>query len=229
MSVTNAAATQSLAAADSKAAGAPAAAAMTDRARLCAPSCVAALYVDPKGVYAGLDGVEVWDEARDARKYAGPWPVVAHPPCSTWGRFQTGSDGGCFAAALIAVRQFGGVIEHPEGSRAWRAFGLRLPDRRGGWVCADQYGGWTCCVEQGHYGHRARKATWLYAYGAYRPWLIWGPSVASIKPRPGRDLDRETRTGAVQRMCHRERAATPIAFCNLLLGMARSVESRAAA
>ena len=39
---------------------------------------VAALYVEPDGPYAGLDGVEVWDEARDARTYAGPQPVVAH-------------------------------------------------------------------------------------------------------------------------------------------------------
>ena len=30
---------------------------------------VAALYVDGAGVYAGLEGVEVWDEARDARLY----------------------------------------------------------------------------------------------------------------------------------------------------------------
>src|SRR5258708_3804871 len=47
---------------------------------------VAALYVDPNGVYASLPGVEVWDEARDARLYAGPWPVVAHPPCARWCR-----------------------------------------------------------------------------------------------------------------------------------------------
>lgn len=26
---------------------------------------IAALYVDPRGAYAGLDGVEVWDEARE--------------------------------------------------------------------------------------------------------------------------------------------------------------------
>jgi hypothetical protein len=45
---------------------------------------VAALYVDPAGVYAGLDDVDLWDEKRDARLYAGPWSVVAHPPCKSW-------------------------------------------------------------------------------------------------------------------------------------------------
>ena len=38
-----------------------------------------------------------------------------------------GEDGGCFAAALESVRSFGGVLEHPEGSRAWGVFGLKLP------------------------------------------------------------------------------------------------------
>lgn len=45
---------------------------------------VAALYVETNGVYADLPDVELWDEARDARLYAGPWPVVAHPPCGRW-------------------------------------------------------------------------------------------------------------------------------------------------
>jgi hypothetical protein len=61
------------------------------------------------------------------------------------------------------VRAFGGVLEHPEASHAWRRFGLLPPPRNGGWVAAGDMIGWTCCVEQGHYGHRARKATWLYA------------------------------------------------------------------
>jgi len=51
-----------------------------------AQSRMAALFVDPNGVYAGLPDVDVWDEARDARLYAGPWPVVAHPPCARWGQ-----------------------------------------------------------------------------------------------------------------------------------------------
>src|SRR6478609_11904694 len=136
-------------------------------------SMIAALYVEKDGAYFGLPGVDPWDEARDARKYAGPHPIVAHPPCQRWGRFwhgstrkphqfQLGDDGGCFAAALASVRKWGGVLEHPAHSSAWRAFWLSEP-HRAGWSVADDFGGWTCQVEQGHYGHRARKATWLYA------------------------------------------------------------------
>jgi hypothetical protein len=104
---------------------------------------IAALYVEPGGAYYGLPGVDPWDQARDARLYAGPWPVVAHPPCERWGRFWHGSprnphqfklgdDGGCFALALAAVRRFGGVLEHPADSHAFKAFGLNVPPRSGG-------------------------------------------------------------------------------------------------
>jgi hypothetical protein len=153
---------------------------------------VAALFVARGGCYWGLPGVDAWDEARDARKYAGPWPVICHPPCARWGRYwhggpsakvrrTKGDDGGCFASALGAVRTWGGVLEHPADSAAWGAFGLIRPPRSGGWVVADWCGGWTCCVEQGHYGHRARKATWLYAVGVDLQLLKWGPSAARVR------------------------------------------------
>jgi hypothetical protein len=142
-----------------------------------------------------------------------------------------GDDGGCFASALGSVRKFGGVLEHPEASAAWRAFGLVAPPRAGGWVAAGDMVGWTCCVEQGHYGHRARKATWLYACGVRRlPSLRWGASVgdridagyhsaeerraASANTRSQRDFGKLTK---------RERIATPIPFRDMLLGIARSV------
>ena len=148
---------------------------------------IAALYVQADGCYAGLPGVDLWPEARDARNYVGPWPVVAHPDCKRWGRYAKGSprkpnryyvgdDKGCFAHALWAARTFGGVIEHPAGSDAWGWYGLAVPPAGGGWVKADNFGGWTCCVEQGHYGHFARKPTWLLAYLVDLPDLVWGPA-----------------------------------------------------
>lgn len=188
---------------------------------------IAALYVATGGCYFGLLDVDPWDERRDARLYAGPWPVVAHPPCERWGcwsGFDAGEDGGCFSSALSSVRRFGGVIEHPEASGAWPAFNLTAPPRSGGWIAAGDGTGWTCCVEQGHYGHRARKATWLYANGVDLVDLKWGPSVAMIGPRPGRDPIRERRIGAVQRMCRSERRRTPVPFRDLLLSMVRSAE-----
>lgn len=200
---------------------------------------IAALYVEPGGVYCGLDSVDPWDETRDARQYAGPWPVVAHPPCERWGRFWHGSprkphqfklgdDGGCFDAALYAVRRWGGVLEHPADSHAWAAFELRRPPRGGGWVSADNYGGATCYVEQGHYGHMARKATWLYACGVDLPELRWGRLPQRLDPkmveRHGYEYAR--RKGLVSMIGGKNkkaiRNATPPAFRDVLLRIAAS-------
>ena len=195
---------------------------------------IAALYVQPKGVYAGMTDVDAWDEARDARTYHGPWPVVAHPPCERWCRmaplvqkvhgYVVGDDGGCFASALAAVRKWGGVLEHPESSYAWRFHGLNAPPKSGCWVAADFVGGWTCCVEQGHYGHRARKATWLYAYGVELPTLQWGKSSATAYVTDGGGDVKQRRSGNVdatrKRLSAREASATPPRFAELLLNIA---------
>ena len=201
---------------------------------------IAALYVERGGAYGGLEGVEPWDQARDARLYAGPWPVVAHPPCQRWGRYwhgsprkphqyEKGADGGCFAAALGAVRAWGGVLEHPKDSHAWEHFGLVKPPRAGGWVRADAAGGWTCCVDQGHYGHFSRKATWLYAVGIERPELRWGPSEQRLPEwmveRYG--YEKARRIGVMAMVGGKDktriREATPLKFRDVLLAMARSV------
>lgn len=202
---------------------------------------IAALFVENGGCYFGLPNVDPWDETRDARLYNGPWPVVAHPPCQRWGRYwgggpmlhgtdrqrKLGDDQGCFASALCAVRNWGGVLEHPEGSHAWRAFHLNLPTRNGGWVVADSEGGWTCSIEQGWFGHRARKATWLYAAHVCLPQLPWGSAPGDfVRLEPGahstEERRRKIKTGACQRLSAKQRAATPIAFRNILISMAVS-------
>jgi hypothetical protein len=144
---------------------------------------IAALYVQTDGVYYGLPEVDPWDEARDARLYTGPHPVVAHPPCARWSRLagftefrfglKRGEDGGCFASALNAVHTFGGVLEHPAYSSAWSEFGLPRPVVRSGWTLSLD-GGASCYVEQGRYGLPVKKATWLYAYGVELADLRWG-------------------------------------------------------
>lgn len=150
---------------------------------------IAALYVTKSGPYFGMEGVDPWDETRDARLYAGPDPVVAHPPCQRWCRFakgiekthgyKVGDDGGCFEAALHAVRTYGGVLEHPAGSLAWDAFDLPKPTSSAGWTFSAFDIGASCYVEQGRYGHPMRKATWLYVFSTELFGLRWGASTTS--------------------------------------------------
>ena len=201
---------------------------------------IAALFVAGAGCYFGVPGVEPWDEGRDARKYEGPHPVIAHPPCQRWGRYwfggpsvrerkKLGDDDGCFSSALASVRRWGGVLEHPAGSHAWRVHGLKAP-RRGGWFPADASGGMSCQVEQGHYGHRARKATWLYSFGCKLPSLEWGASESIVRLDDGfhsaderaRARGARSENDAIGRMGHRERLATPLQFRDLLIGIAET-------
>ena len=188
---------------------------------------VAALFVQTDGVYFGLDGVDPWDEKRDARLYAGPHPVVAHPPCNVWGQLApvnearygkpVGHDGGSFAAALEAVEAFGGVLEHPAYTLAWHAFDLDRP-RRDSWQPSRR--GWVTEVSQSAYGHKARKRTWLYYVGDTEPpALDWrdvkGEAVIGGGINSGECQSRP-------KIEKREASRTPEAFRDLLLDLARN-------
>ena len=203
---------------------------------------IAALYVATQGSYYGLENVDPWDEERDARQYDGPHPVIAHPPCQRWGkmwfgspayvartgiRHKKGDDGGCFKSALDAVRKWGGVLEHPANSHAWEHFGLKKPPRQGGWIDADEHGR-TCCVEQGRYGHYARKPTWLYAVLPVFPDLEWGIGERNI-PQWAIDkygLNYCIKVGELAfrggGKDNKHRIGTPLPFRDLLIGMAES-------
>lgn len=189
----------------------------------------AALFVQPDGCYANLPNVDAWPESRDARLYAGPLPVVAHPPCQLWGAManvnfarwggehnRPGNDAGCFASALDSVRKFGGVLEHPAKSRAFAAHGLPAP-RGIGWQ-RTACGGWVCEVWQSAYGHRANKATWLYYVGKNPPApLIWD------RPTGTHQIgfrDQRAKASNKPTLGKREANATPIEFRDQLLQLA---------
>jgi hypothetical protein len=195
---------------------------------------VAALYVEKDGPYFGLSDVDPWDASRDARRYDGPHPVVAHPPCNKWCMLapvnaarwgmEIGADDGCFAAALAAVRRWGGVLEHPAYTLAWAHHGLPKP-RRGSWQRSLLDDGWVTEVSQVAYGCPARKRTWLYLIGEPVA-LDWSepPAYGVIGGgiHSGQSAGRPKIEDDVS-------SATPDAFRDVLLGLARSARSEAVA
>jgi hypothetical protein len=95
------------------------------------------------------------------------------------------------------------------------------------------YGGWTCCVEQGRYGHYARKPTLIYAVGCELPELDWGISEPRLDPavveRMG--LKRAKRLGEVGARGggtdSSARIHTPAEFRDLLISIARTARQPA--
>ena len=197
---------------------------------LCSHS-LAALFVQPDGCYANLPFVDAWPESRDARRYDGNLPVVAHPPCQLWGNLaavnykryggehnRPGNDGGCFAAAVAHVRRCGGVLEHPRSSKAFAAHDITPPQGMG-WQRAF-CGGWVCEVWQSAYGHLANKATWLYYYGQNPPMeLDWrrivGTHQVAYPPKEG-TASRNSKKPALTR---KQANATPEPFRDAMIAL----------
>lgn len=125
---------------------------------------VAVLFAREDSNYKQIPCCDVWDIERDARKYTGSFPVVAHPPCRAWGRLRhfakpRHDEKELALFAIEQVRKYGGVLEHPESSQLWPVAQLPWPGHY------DQFGGWTLPVHQFWFGHRAQKKTWLYIVG----------------------------------------------------------------
>ncbi len=186
---------------------------------------VAALYVDPLGVYPSL--VENWwDEHKDARTYGGILPIVAHPPCGPWSTMRhlhtRPQDAALGPLAVDQVRKWGGVLEQPANSRLWAAKSLPAP--RG--PESDAWG-FSVQVDQVSWGHVARKTTWLYMVG-----IDWQQVINGIRfggtPTHWCSGSRNAPRGPVPegiKVCSaQQRNRTPIAFANWLLDLAATAK-----
>lgn len=125
---------------------------------------IAVLFARSDSIYKTIPGCDVWDAERDARRWPGGAPVVAHPPCRAWGTLRglakpRPGEKDLAIWAIAQVRKFGGVLEHPKRSTLWPVCGLPS----GGQI--DSFGGWTLPIFQSSFGHRAEKATLLYVVG----------------------------------------------------------------
>ncbi|MFA7238710.1 MAG: hypothetical protein WC091_01250 [Sulfuricellaceae bacterium] len=125
---------------------------------------VAVLFARADSIYKTLPQCDVWDAERDARRWPGGCPVVAHPPCRAWGQLRhlakpRPDEKALALFAVDQVRQYGGVLEHPKQSTLWPVAGLPRPGER------DGYGGWTLPIHQYWFGHRSDKPSLLYIVG----------------------------------------------------------------
>ena len=181
---------------------------------------VAVLFARADSVYKTLAGVDVWDEARDARLWPGGAPLVAHPPCRLWAKLRQFAKASnpvmekqLARDAVRRVQHFGGVLEHPKESTLWLDMGLPWPGR-----APDEFGGWTAEVRQCDWGHKAEKRTWLYIVGCHPddlpPLPARGEPTGCIKPQRGvaRTLKIVTKS---------EREHTPPELAQWLVDLAR--------
>lgn len=183
---------------------------------------IAALFVRKDSIYKMLPDVDCYDIDRDALTFPGGMPVVAHPPCRTWGHlkaFATKAPAGEHELgpwAVEQVRKWGGVLEHPKGSGLFAFCGCPLPGGR-----RDTFGGWTIEVDQFNWGHKARKRTWLYIVGhpcSYLPpatYRLGTPTHCIGRPGGPRKPDQ------IPCVQHWEREATPPDFARWLVEVAR--------
>ena len=217
---------------------------------------IAALYIDPRGPYPAIEGVECWDESRDARLYSGPHHVIAHPPCGPWGRLRhlyRGNEHDCAPHAVEQVREFGGVLEHPAGSKLWETCGLPLPirtyvDCQGGSMSGylvggqsvgndgsfplDVHGGYTIELDQCEWGHVARKRTWIYLVGVPREALEAPPYpgrtpthwISGGRGREGKKAKTTPVPPGIKVCSAQQRRRTPREFAEYLVRLARAVK-----
>jgi len=160
----------------------------------------------------------VWDETRDATRWPGGAPVIAHPPCAQWARLRKfareNQETKAHALyALAQVRRWTGVLEHPIGSTLWSAAKLPRPGE------LDDHGGFTLVVDQFWFGHPAQKRTWLYVCGIAPadvppiPFKLGYPT-HFIKPS-------RARRGSAPTTGRRFREGTPPDFAQWLIELAR--------
>lgn len=188
---------------------------------------VAALFVRRDSIYKTMPGVDCYDIDRDARTFPGGMPIVAHPPCRTWGKLKH------FAMApehehelgiwaVERVRDNGGVVEHPEGSSLFKVTGCAVP-----FGLPDEYGGIVIVVDQFNWGHACRKRTLLYIVGFSGDLKLKyknGSPTHVITSMTGKKISKEDRMKLPNykpELGRNKRDITPPEFAEFLVSIAR--------
>jgi hypothetical protein len=178
------------------------------------------LFARQDSIYKQL-GCDVYDIDRDARNFPGGKAGVYHPPCRGWGQLEHFAkprpDEKELAVWSVAqIRKYGGVLEHPRGSKLWKHLDLPTGNK------TDEYGGYSLSVNQSWWDHRAEKKTLLYIVGCERSELPQMPLkfdaieyvVAPSKNNHGKGIKSITK---------KEREQTPVEFAKWLIEIVQKI------
>ena len=169
------------------------------------------LFCEINSVYKKLK-CDTYDINRNALTWAGGCPAIYHPPCRLWSRLRKLSTADVNEKYLAVwsvrmVRLFKGVLEHPAGSSLWSCCNLPKPGE------IDEFGGYTIEVDQYHFGHLARKRTWLYIVGL--PFNSRALYYRKIPGKPKYALD--PKTSGTKDLPERYRSYTPKLFAKYIV------------
>ena len=179
---------------------------------------VSALFVLEDSIYKNL-GIDCYDINRNALSFPLTNPVIAHPPCRSWGKLShfcnyDHKEHQLALWAIRVIRRCGGVLEHPATSRLFKYY-LPSPGH------TDIYGGFSFCVDQFWFGHKARKKTLLYVCGC-NPTDIprYNLSFDSVLYVCGRNHNLNKSTIRKKEISRKERSQTPVDFARYLISIA---------
>lgn len=156
-------------------------------------------------VYSQFPQADCYSRTRDAWLCQARRPIIAHPPCRFWSRWNLRASApisvlinelllGMHCVRL--VQQYGGILEQPAHSRLWTAANLPWPNQP-----AQKDQPFSVCIDQAEYGHPCSKMTWLYLVGIKPSQLTWsGFQLANPRRRQLRDLTPGQRSATPPRL-----------------------------
>ena len=180
-------------------------------------------FVADKSYYRLLPDLDLYDLRRNALSTVSNAPAIYHPPCRSWGRlrhFAKTPSGEHWLAvwAILRMWRYGGVLEHPAGSKLWSLMGLAYPGRG-----YDLHGGFSVSLNQSWFGYPAKKNTWLYVVGCDISDL---PEMPLCFNAITKTVSGSKNRNVLKELSHSERSRTTLQFNEYLISVLNTIKSK---
>ena len=180
-------------------------------------------FVADNSYYRLLPGLDLFDLRRNALSTVSNAPAIYHPPCRSWGRlrqFAKTPSGEHWLAvwAVLRMWRYGGVLEHPAGSKLWSLMGLAYPGRG-----YDLHGGFSVSLNQSWFGYPAKKNTWLYVVGCEISDL---PEMPLCFNAISKTVSGSKNRNVLKELSHSERSRTTLQFNEYLVSVLNTIKSK---